>query len=124
MLHRWVLLFNIAQEEGYYQYDRLLDRLAYYAVYMRLIREEAYEYMENWDTHKIRTQKNHPHAVSGKNWYLNELPEPPAEKGASTPDPELVEKLRVELQIYDVDEYSPPATKEWCHQKALELECD
>jgi hypothetical protein len=124
MLHRRVLFFDIAQEEGRYQYDRLHDRLAYYAVNMRLIREEAYEFMENWNTHKIRTQKNRPHTVSGKPWYLYESPAPLAEKCTSTPDPELVEKLRAELQTYDVDEYLPPATKEWCHQKALELGYD
>ena len=124
MLHRWVLFFNIAQEEGHYQFDRLHDRLACYAVYMRLIREEAYEFMENWNTHKIRSQKNRPHTVSGKPWYLYEFPEPPAEKCASIPDLDLVEKLRAELQAYDMDEYLPPVTKEWCHQKALELGYD
>jgi hypothetical protein len=36
------------------------------AVYMPIVRQAAYEYMELWNIHKIRKQPNRPNAVVGR----------------------------------------------------------
>lgn len=43
---------------------------------MRMLRKEVRVFVESWNNHKIRKQRNRPNSVSGRPWFLYEHPEP------------------------------------------------
>lgn len=54
-------------------YDKLerADRIIMLAVYIPLVRDEALEIRQQWNTHRIQNQsKRSPNVVSGKPWML------------------------------------------------------
>ena len=116
MLHKWVIFFKKLQQENHFVKDRLADRIAAFAVYMLMIREACAEFVETWNKHRIRTQKNRPHAIAGKPWFLYGYPKEPAVDCGSTPNPERVDALLKDVEAYDLDEFLPAATLEWCHE--------
>jgi hypothetical protein len=119
-LNRWLIFFDTLKEEGHYKKDEISDRIAFLAVYMPLVRRDCYEFMEHWNTHRVRTQSNRPHTTSGKPWALYEHPEAPAVQCGSIPSADLVDKLAEDLKDYDLDEYLPPVTLAWCYWKMRE----
>jgi hypothetical protein len=67
------------------------------AVYLPIIRDEVASYVDIWNNHSIRAQKERPHMISGKpkvNYFLSMMKKIP---NCGRPiDPELVEKLRTD----------------------------
>ncbi|KAF6238719.1 hypothetical protein HO173_003225 [Letharia columbiana] len=124
MLNRWVIFFDLLKEEKLFKKDKLADMVAVYAIYMPLIREACYEFVTNWNVHKIRAQKNRPHVTAGKPWFLYAHPSAPAVECGSVPDPSLVDTLHQEVEAYDLHEYLPAATLEWCHERMRSLGFD
>jgi hypothetical protein len=108
------------------------DRIAILAIYMPIIRAEVLAYVDTWNSHAIRKQKDRPNHVAGKpvfNYFFSSVPN----RGRPI-DPELVDELLADtaewsespyilymyilliLQPIDSDEYLPTDTLQWCSQ--------
>lgn len=88
---------------------------------MPIVRKEVYEFADLWNVHKIRPQKNRPSIVTGKPVVLYFMPpNDELDFGKIIPDncPKLQE-LRKDVESYDLDEYIPQDTMQFC-LKALE----
>ena len=83
---------------------------------MPFIREECAQFVQQWNVHNIRVQKERPHVTSGQPWDLYENSRLPAEEQMMVPNPDVVEKLMEEIEAYDIDEYLPKDTLNWCQQ--------
>ncbi|OAQ58909.1 hypothetical protein VFPBJ_11642 [Purpureocillium lilacinum] len=75
MLHvssrQWVEYFGELTTDGDFDGDMLEDQIALYAVYEDILRQELFDFVEAWNMHRIRLQKNRPHVVHGQPWVLS-----------------------------------------------------
>jgi hypothetical protein len=126
-----------------YSSKRQSDCIAIVAIYIPIIRDEVVAYVEIWNNHSIRAQKNRPHHVSGKpkvNYLFSKMKKV-ADCGRPI-DPELVDALRADtaewgknaskilmyalliICILDIDEYLPLATLQWCSDALATVNID
>ena len=66
--HAWGDYFRQLQIEGLWSRDCIEDRIALLAVFMPIIKADIKEFVDTWNFHKIRKQKNRPWVVHGKPW--------------------------------------------------------
>jgi hypothetical protein len=78
---------------GQYNGNVPADRIALLAVYMDMIRDEVYSYVDLWNYHKIRRDRTRPNIVTGKPWWLYRHPQHGAENHARAVDQELCDEL-------------------------------
>ena len=92
--------FTNLQKTGLFSADMLADRIALYAIYLPLIRDQILEFVEVWNVHRIRKQRNRPNAVQEKPFHNFFYPD------ASVRDyrVDCSAKKRADLQL-DVQEY-------------------
>ena len=125
MLQRWVVFFDRLKQEGHFKLDQMADRIAIYAIYMRLIRDACFLYVEEWNRHRIRSQKERTNVTAGVPWFLYEHPKVyGAHDYSAVPDPDLVESFSQEVEAYDLDEYLPVDTLQWCRETMSTLGYD
>jgi hypothetical protein len=115
----------------------MADRIAHHAVYIPILRKEIFRYMENWNAHCIRKQRNRPNSVSGVPTLLYYWPEDSASKFGTAPDAETLKSLQRDLEVFgkcdskhaifnsdrtyiDPNEYLPSATLQWCMNSLLQ----
>ncbi|KAM4061373.1 hypothetical protein HRG_013096 [Hirsutella rhossiliensis] len=102
MLHvssrQWVDYFGELARDGDFDGDMLEDQISIYAVFEDLLRRELFDFVEAWNLHRIRLQKNRPHVVH------DEMERP--------------------LADIDISTSLEPETKNWCRQVLLEMGYD
>ncbi|KAM4060318.1 hypothetical protein HRG_014235 [Hirsutella rhossiliensis] len=80
MLHvssrQWVDYFGELARDGDFDGDMLEDQISIYAVFEDLLRRELFDFVEAWNLHRIRLQKNRPHVVHGQPWMNYHYPDP------------------------------------------------
>lgn len=76
-MSRWRGHFKGLVSDGEYLADSLADRIAFLAIYMPIVRHDVATFVNLWNTHKIRKQKNRPYAVCGRPGLLYRFPECP-----------------------------------------------
>ncbi|KAH8654704.1 hypothetical protein BGZ61DRAFT_194016 [Ilyonectria robusta] len=80
MLHvssrQWVDYFGELARDGDFDGDMLEDQIAIYAVFEDILRQELFDFVEAWNIHRIRLQKNRPHVVHGQPWMNYHYPDP------------------------------------------------
>jgi hypothetical protein len=106
-----ILLFNIKcahvnnlqdyfiglSKENLYSAKQQSDRIALLAVYIPIIREEVAAYVEIWNKHKIRKQKERPNVVPGKPVFNYHFSHTKGVENCGRPiDPELVKAIQAE----------------------------
>ncbi|RKK07477.1 hypothetical protein BFJ65_g17683 [Fusarium oxysporum f. sp. cepae] len=121
MLHvcsrQWVDYFGELARDGDFDGSMLEDQIAIYAVFEGVLRQELFDFVEAWNLHKIRLQKNRPHVVHGQPWMNYHYPDPDkaCNWGIPIDRPVLGEMLRP-LAGIDISTCLEPETKEWCRQ--------
>lgn len=99
-----------------------IDQMALYAIYAPIIQTEFAEFVQIWNGHKIRTQKNREHVVAGipmdlyrttntHNWGIQFGEEENIK----------LEAMLNPLQHIDIDRLLTEETENWCSQQLLEL---
>jgi hypothetical protein len=73
---QWVDYFGELARDGDFDGDMLEDQIAIYAVFEDVLRQELFDFVEAWNLHKIRLQKNRPHVVHGQPWMNYHYPDP------------------------------------------------
>ena len=82
-----------------------------------MVRVAAVDFINLWNTHKIRIQKDRPHTTIGKPWFLYGYPEALVVDYSSIPNPKLIDSLSREVKAYNLDEYLSIVTLEWYYTK-------
>ncbi|KAL6405412.1 integrase core domain protein [Ilyonectria robusta] len=119
MLHvssrQWVDYFGELARDGDFDSDMLEDQIAIYAVFEDLLRQELFDFVEAWNLHKIRLQKNRPHVVHGQPWMNYHYPDPSKACNWGIPvDRTVLGDLARPLTGIDISTCLEPETKEWC----------
>ena len=74
-LNRWRDYFLELSANDSYNSDSQGDRIAFLAVYIDILRQEVLEFVQLWNTHRIRKQPKRPYLVPGIPFMLYHHPE-------------------------------------------------
>ncbi|KGY14487.1 hypothetical protein PABG_12650 [Paracoccidioides brasiliensis Pb03] len=117
---RYIRCFLNLSHTGLYQTNTLSDRIAFLAVYMPIIRQEVTNYVSVWNNHQIRTQRKRPDGVYGRPWKLYYHPDNALQYGLK-PDSQVLSELHMHFENWDINEYLPLETKNWCQNQISQL---
>lgn len=67
---------------------------------MPVIRRQIRHFVDIWNVHRIRKQKNRPSVVHGQPWVNYNYPKEPAIQQGKKPDPELVRRLKEDISSW------------------------
>ncbi|KAK6442898.1 hypothetical protein LTR95_000913 [Oleoguttula sp. CCFEE 5521] len=113
-LGRWREFFDELSSTRLYIRDRLAHRLAFFAVYIPIIRTECLDFVDLWNYHRIRKQRG-GHIVHGRPYQLYHYPQESGGVECSVPvDQALLDSMEGDVAGFELDEYLPANTKEWC----------
>jgi hypothetical protein len=90
------------------------DQLALLFIYIPIIRQQVFQFANLWNVHSIRRQRQRPNLPHGKPYVLYHHPPSSIMDYSCLPDAELLNKLRIEVDKYSLDEYLPASTMTWC----------
>lgn len=129
MLHvssrQWVEYFGELARDGDFDGDMLEDQIALYAVYEDILRQELFDFVEAWNIHRIRLQKNRPHVVHGQPWMNYHYPDPQKACNWGIPiDRTVLTDMERPLSDIDINSCLEPETKNWCRQLLTEMDFD
>lgn len=97
-----------------------------YAIYAPIIQDEFADFITLWNRHKIRTQKNRQHVVSGspidlyntqdiRNWGV------PLGEEEDSNDRIALRTMLNPLQDIEIDTFLPAETTDWCTRELSEM---
>lgn len=92
----------------------MADQISLYAIYIPILREELYSFVRLWNSHTIRKQNNRPNAVVGKPFMLYHHPGSHVQNWGVPFDNEQLRTIKERIGSWDIDEYLPQETLEWC----------
>ncbi|KAL9567423.1 hypothetical protein ACKAV7_008373 [Fusarium commune] len=129
MLHvcsrQWVDYFGELARDGDFDGSMLEDQIAIYAVFEGVLRQELFDFVEAWNLHKIRLQKNRPHVVHGQPWMNYHYPDPDKACNWGIPiDRQVLGEMLRPLAGIDISTCLEPETKEWCRGVLAEMGYD
>ncbi|KAM4060857.1 hypothetical protein HRG_014336 [Hirsutella rhossiliensis] len=129
MLHvssrQWVDYFGELARDGDFDGDMLEDQIAIYAVFEDILRQELFDFVEAWNLHRIRLQKNRPHVVHGQPWMNYHYPDPDKACNWGIPiDRSVLHEMGRPLVDIDISTCLEPETKDWCHKTLLKMGYD
>ncbi|EFZ04318.1 Uncharacterized protein MAA_01392 [Metarhizium robertsii ARSEF 23] len=129
MLHvssrQWVDYFGELARDGDFDGEMLEDQIAMYAVFEDVLRQELFDFIEAWNLHRIRLQKNRPHVVHGQPWMNYHYPDPIKACNWGIPiDQSALNEMARPLSNIDIDTCLEPETKEWCRRALTEMGYD
>jgi hypothetical protein len=90
-----------------------------------MIRNEIAEFVQLWNGHKIRSQPNRPHVVSGVPYDLYSTDKKPNWGVAFTEDDECgraVHTMMESVEDVNIDDFLTPETEQWCEERLREME--
>lgn len=76
------------------------DRIALLYIYFPLIRNEIYKFVDLWNSHKIRFQKNRPALPTGKPIVLYNTPDKGIRDYAFNPNRDVLQELQKEVECW------------------------
>jgi hypothetical protein len=76
-----------------YNCNNPVDRITFLALYMPIVREEVYKYVELWNVYNIRKQPKRPNAVTGKPKFNYTYPKTGTIHYGRPIDPEISESI-------------------------------
>jgi hypothetical protein len=112
-LRRWREYFEVLEADGLWNEDSLSCKIALLAVYMPILRRILHRFVDQWNHHRIRPQKNRPHVVPGQPYVLFYYPET-AKNFQQFISSDLLADFKADIGEYDIDEYLPRDTLTWC----------
>ncbi|EEU38450.1 uncharacterized protein NECHADRAFT_55344 [Fusarium vanettenii 77-13-4] len=119
MLHvssrQWVDYFGELARDGDFDSDMLEDQIAIYAVFEDVLRQELFDFVEAWNLHRIRLQKNRPHVIHGQPWMNYHYPDPDKACNWGIPiDRSVLGEMERPLADIDISTCLEPEIKNWC----------
>ncbi|GLA56245.1 hypothetical protein AnigIFM63604_006246 [Aspergillus niger] len=123
LLYRYRNYFKDLIELGDFSRDMIPDQIALYAVYMPILRTQVSSYVRTWNQHIIRKQPERPYVISGRPYMNYFHPEHTVNHGLLVHE-ETLQQLRDSVQGWDMAEYLPAETLEWCQEILLGLGFD
>ena len=78
------------------------DIICILAVYLELIREEVFNFVDSWNNHHIRKQKNRPYLPTGRPWMLYFHPDEGTKDYANEVDNATLERLKASVEYYGI----------------------
>ncbi|PWY62025.1 hypothetical protein BO83DRAFT_460335 [Aspergillus eucalypticola CBS 122712] len=115
--------YRVLIEVGDFSKDMIPDQITLYAVYMPILRTQVSSYVHTWNQHSIRKQRERPHVISGRPFMNYYHPEHTINHGLLVHE-ESLQQLRNSVQGWDMTEYLPAETLEWCQGILLGLGFD
>ncbi|KAI1761882.1 hypothetical protein GGR53DRAFT_449456 [Hypoxylon sp. FL1150] len=124
---RWIGFKNTLIHNALFIPGDPIDLIAVYAIYGPMIKDEFAEFVEIWNSHSIRKQRNRPHVRPGIPYDLyntDEVPNwgIPVEEGS--PAYEAAQVMYQPLEDIEIDEFMTPETTEWCERQLEALGFD
>ncbi|KAI0535237.1 hypothetical protein GGR58DRAFT_480081 [Xylaria digitata] len=123
---RWVRFADELSTTGLLNSYDDRDLIAIYAIYGPVLRTEIIEFVQLWNNHTIRRQKNRPYVISGKpseiyetsqvNWGI------PIPEGSATE--QLVRTMADPLENVEIDAFFPAETENWCNTQLEDMGFD
>ena len=120
-LASWRAFFEELSALGQYNSRVFHDRVAHLAIYMPLLRRGGIQFVDLWNTHSIRSQKERPHTIPGPPEALYRWPEAyggGSNQGCKVPNTLPAQQARV--AGFDLEEYLPPTVVAWCRARLAE----
>ena len=129
MLHccsrEWVDYFGELKRDGDFDKDMIEDQIAMYAVFEDRLRAELFDFVQTWNCHNIRLQRNRPHVVHGMPWMNYHFSDPAKACNWGIPiDLLTVEEVARPLIDIDLGTCLEPETKMWCNRILTEMGID
>ncbi|KAF7957992.1 hypothetical protein EAE96_003559 [Botrytis aclada] len=124
LLYRWRNYFEELVKNNQFHKDKRGDQIAILVIYMKWIREEVMGYADLWNVYNIRKDKTHPHHCAGKPFMMYQFPQEGYTDKGRTVLSELCEKLLTDCEEWDINEYLPPDTIEFCQDFVQSLGYD
>jgi hypothetical protein len=110
---RWREYFGELEADRLWCEELLSCRIALLAVYMPILRRLLHQFVDQWNHHRIRKQKNRPHVIPGQPFVLFYYPE--AVPNFRQPiSPDHLADFKADIGGHDIDEYLPRETLAWC----------
>jgi len=108
----WLEFFHYLQNNGLYESDVLEDRVVFLFVFVPILRDEIATFVETWNEHRIRSQRNRPNHVAGipNELYTSDV----APRFGWTPDASLLLQLSETVKDFDPDAYLSDDSLTWC----------
>ncbi|PWY70881.1 hypothetical protein BO94DRAFT_560538 [Aspergillus sclerotioniger CBS 115572] len=123
LLFRYHNYFKVLIEVGDFSKDMIPDQIALYAVYMPILRTQVSSYVHTWNQHTIRKQRERPYVISGRPFMNYYHPEHTINHDLLVHE-EFLQRLRNPVRGWDMAEYLPAETLEWCQGILLGLGFD
>ena len=105
---------NSLQDINLFSKDRTADMIAMSAIYIPILRREIRSFIETWNSHRIRKQKNRPNAIVGKPSMLYMCPPEGTRDYMQPLSHNEYERIRSETPPWDIDAVLPALTQQWC----------
>ena len=139
--HAWGDYFRELQRQNLWTHDSIIDRVALLAVFMPILQDELKEFVDTWNFHKIRKQKNRPWVIHGKPWMNYYYPQQTEHATGLDYGTRVEAQLLQETQQYvdrgpgkyhhglpsfsnlwwtDISTHLPPHTQELCNRLIFE----
>ena len=78
------------------------DLICIQFIYLPLLREKVYQFVERWNSHKIRKQKNRPNLPTGEPFYNYYYPPDNITDFAQLPNAEVIAQLKHTVISYGI----------------------
>ena len=104
--------------------NRLADMIAVGAIYIPILRREIRSYIETWNSHRIRKQKNRPNAIVGKPSMLYMCPPEGTDNYLQVLSHDELKKIKAETPEWDMHAVLPLPTQQWCDEQLRSMEFD
>ncbi|OTB09631.1 hypothetical protein M426DRAFT_316179 [Hypoxylon sp. CI-4A] len=114
----WISYFQWLTRVGAFIEGFLPDQVALYAIYVPLIQQELNEFVEQWNNHHIKYQRNEGDAIDGRVNALWETTDVQNFGVSITVDAymiELTHQLLEPLSLYDPSGFLSPETQQLCN---------
>lgn len=92
-----------------------------------MIRYDFANFVELWNSHKVRTQPNRPHVVSGipaELFYTDTVPNWGVPIQNNSEAQKVLRTMLEPLEDIEIDEFLTYDTSQWCHQQLQSLGFD
>ncbi|KAI1821966.1 hypothetical protein F4861DRAFT_532618 [Xylaria intraflava] len=123
---RYVRLAEELSASNYLNVQDDRDLIACYAIYGSRLRTDIAEFVQLWNNHTIRRQKNRPHVVHGKPTELYESSEVnwgiPIEEGSNAD--KMLRTMYEPLEAVEIDAFYNEETDQWCRTQLAEMNFD
>lgn len=114
VINPWRELFQQYENNNEFQRLNRWDIMALRYVYMDLLRKSCNHFIDTWNVHTIRHQKNRPYLPTGKVWSLYHDPPEGVKNFATQPSHELLDMLMGEVNDWDPDRYLDESVMKFC----------